>query len=177
MSYLAIWAGFINGIFSTFFGAYLTNENNVSFSTAGQLFLLVGVLSIFSGILWGRASDRLGRGWAFALSFAVQGLGYATFWLIPVMEAFILGSIFIGLTLRAGYTLCAAGSGDYVPVNLATTAFAMMSVGAGLGATFSPIMAWREEVMVIPALMGIVGAVVLASSRASVQAAAAGAGG
>ena len=186
IAYLAVCAGFVSGIFSTFFGAYLTDENGISLSAAGQLFLLIGVLSVFSGILWGRISDRLDRGSAFALSFLVQGLGYALFWLSPIMAVFVLASILIGLTNRAAYTLCAAGSGDHVPAHLATTAFAMASFGAGAGSTLSPIIAgaladnigisWVFALGVGGSLMGVVGALVLASSRASVQPAIAGPG-
>ena len=75
LTYLALWSGFVDGVFSTFFGAYLTEQNGVSFSAAGQLFLLVGVLSVFSGIFWGRVSDRLGRGSAFALRLLASGHG------------------------------------------------------------------------------------------------------
>ena len=184
LSYLAMWSGFVSGIFGTFFGAYLTDENGISLSDAGQLFLLVGVLSIFSGTLWGRVSDQVGRGSAFAMAFLVQGIGYALFWLIPVTAAFILASILIGLTIRASYTLCAAASGDHVPVNLASTAFAMMAFGASLGITISPTLAgaiadnigisWVFALGVGGSLMGMVGALVLARSRARVQPAMAG---
>ena len=181
MTYLALCSGFVSGIFSTFFGAYLTDANTVSFSAAGQLFLMIGVLSILSGILWGRVSDRLGRGPGFALAYLVQGMGYALFWLIPITGIFILGSILIGLTIRAGYTLCAAGSGDHVPVTLATTAFAMMAFGASLGLTISPIIAgavadnigisWVFALGAGGSLMGVIGALVLSTARPSVQSA------
>ena len=184
LSYLAMCTGFATGLFNTFFGAYLTNENGISLSAAGQLFFLVGVLSVGSGILWGRVSDRLGRGRAFALSFVVQGIGYALFWLSPMMAVFILASTLIGLTFRAGFTLCAAGSGDHVPANFAAAAFALMSVGAGLGSTLSPIIAgtiadnigigWVFALGVGSSLMGIVGALALRSPSTSVQPAIAG---
>ena len=89
-------------------------DQGVSLGTTGQLFLLVGILSIACGILWGNISDRLGRGQAFGLSFLIQGIGFALFWLNPAMAAFIFGSVLIGLTMRAAFTLCAAASGDYV---------------------------------------------------------------
>ena len=124
-------------------------------------------------------SDRLGRGPAFALAYLVQGIGYALFWLIPIMAVFIVGSVLIGLTIRAGYTLCAAGSGDHVSVNLATTAFGMMAFGASLGMTVSPIiagavadnigMSWVFALGAGGSLMGIVGGLVLSTSRSSVQ--------
>lgn len=43
--------------------------------------------------------------------------------------------------MRAAFALCAAASGDYVQAQFATTAFALVSVGAGLGSTLSPIIA------------------------------------
>ena len=179
LSYLACCSGFATGVFSTFFGAYLTDGNGISLSTAGQLFLLIGVLSVASGILWGRISDRLGRGRTFALSFSIQAVAYGLFWLSPIMGVLILASILLGLTFRAGFTLCAAGSGDHVPAIFAATAFAMMAVGANLGETLSPIIAgtmadtiglsWVFALGVGASLMGVVGALVLRSPGTSIQ--------
>ena len=184
LSYLALCAGFAVGLFTTFFGAYLTDENGISLSTAGRLFLLVGVLSAGSGILWGRISDRVGRGRAFTLSFLIQGIGYALFWLSPTLAVFVLASILIGLTIRASFTLCAAGSGDHVPANLATSAFALMSVGAGIGATLSPIIAgaiadtigigWVFSLGVGSSMLGMVGSLRLRSPSPSTDTAVAG---
>ena len=56
------------------------------------------------------------------------------------MDAFILGSVLIRLTMRAAFALCAAASGDYVQAQFASAAFALVSVGAGLGSTLSPLM-------------------------------------
>lgn len=140
LAYLGFCSGVASGVFNTFFGSFLTEDQGVSLGTTGQLFLLVGILSIVCGILWGNISDRLGRGQAFGLSFLIQGIGFALFWLSPAMAAFILGSVLIGLTMRAAFTLCAAASGDHVQAQFAATAFALVSVGAGLGSTLAPIM-------------------------------------
>jgi MFS family permease len=141
VTYLAFCSGVAHGVFSTFFGAYLSEENDISLAAAGWLLVMIGVLSVACGILWGKISDQLGRGRAFLVSFLIQGVGFALFWLIPVMAALVLASVLLGLTLRAAFTLCAAASGDYVPTNFAAAAFALMSVGAGLGSTASPVIA------------------------------------
>ena len=138
---LAFCSGWCTSIFNTFFGAYLTEEHTISLSIAGQLLVLMGVLSIGSGVLWGRASDRMGRGQAFLLSFLVQGMGFALFWLVPVLGAFVTSAVLMGLTLRATYTICAASAGDHVPVQFAPASFALMSLGAGLGSAISPLVA------------------------------------
>ena len=140
LAYLGFCSGVSTGVFNTFFGSFLNEDQGVSLATTGQLFLLVGILSIVCGILWGNISDRLDRSKAFGLSFLIQGIGLALFWLSPAMAAFILGSILIGLTMRAAFALCAAASGDYVQAQFASAAFALVSVGAGLGSTLSPIM-------------------------------------
>ena len=135
---LAFTSGWSQNLFTTFFGLYLTQENGVSLSTAGQLVILIGVLSIGSGVAWGWMSDKLGRGQAFAWSFVVQGGAYVLLAVAPVFISFLIASALIGFTLRAAYTICAASAGDYVPVRFSAAAFALMSVGAGLGSTISP---------------------------------------
>jgi MFS family permease len=52
----------------------------------------------------------------------------------------VVSSVLIGLTLRATYTICAASAGDYVRAQFAASAFGLMSVGAGLGVTLSPVL-------------------------------------
>ena len=59
----------------------------------------------------------------------------------PVLGVFVVSAVLMGLTLRAAYTVCAAAAGDYVPVEFSAAAFALMSVGAGLGSTISPVIA------------------------------------
>ena len=135
---LAFTSGWSQNLFTTFFGLYLTQENGVSLATAGQLVVLIGVLSIGSGVAWGWMSDKLGRGQAFAYSFVVQGAAFVLLAVAPVFISFLIASALMGITLRAAYTICAASSGDYVPVRFSAAAFALMSMGAGLGSTVSP---------------------------------------
>ena len=135
---IAFTSGWAQNLFTTFFGLYLTQDHGVSLSTVGQLVVLIGVLSIGSGVLWGWMSDKLGRGQAFAYSFMVQGCSFVLLAMAPGFVSFLIASLLMGVTLRATYTICAASSGDYVPVRFSAAAFALMSVGAGLGSTISP---------------------------------------
>ncbi len=135
---IAFTSGWAQNLFTTYFGLYLTQENGISLAAVGRLVILIGVLSIGSGVLWGWMSDKLGRGQAFAYSFVVQGASFVLLALIPGYGPFLISSILMGVTLRATYTICAASSGDYVPVRFSAAAFALMSVGAGLGSTISP---------------------------------------
>ena len=135
---LAFTSGWSQNLFTTFFGLYLTQENGVSLATAGKLVVLIGALSIGSGVAWGWMSDKLGRGQAFAYSFLVQAGAYVLLAVAPVFVSFLIASALIGFTLRAAYTICAASAGDYVPVRFTAAAFALISVGASLGSTVSP---------------------------------------
>ena len=89
----------------------------------------------------GRISDRIGRGEAFFLTFLLQTIAYGLIWIFPAVWAFILCAVLIGLTLRSSYVICAASAGDYVQRTFAAAAFGLMSVGAGLGTTISPVLA------------------------------------
>lgn len=138
MTFMVFCSGWSQGIFNTFLGTYLSQENGIDLGVVGKLLILIGVLSIASGIVWGRVSDRIGRALAFLLVFFVQGLGLLLIWLHPLPGAFFVAAVLIGLTLRATFTICAASAGDFVPVHLSSAAFAVMSTGAGSGVMISP---------------------------------------
>lgn len=172
---IAFTSGWAQNLFTTFFGLYLTQENGISLAAVGQLVILIGVLSIGSGVLWGWMSDKLGRGQAFAYSFVVQGASFVLLALIPGFVSFLIASILMGVTLRATYTICAASAGDYVPVRFSAAAFALMSVGAGLGSTISPTigglvadyvaMKWTFWMAAGGSVVGTIGAIYLQTRR------------
>ena len=172
---IAFTSGWAQNLFTTFFGLYLTQEEGVSLATVGRLVVLIGVLSIGSGILWGWMSDKLGRGQAFAYSFVVQGASFVLLAMVPGYVSFLIASILMGVTLRATYTICAASSGDYVPVRFSAAAFALMSVGAGLGSTISPTigglvadyvaMKWVFWMATGGSVVGTIGAIYLQTRR------------
>ena len=176
---LAFTSGWSNSIFSTFFGVYLAEENAVSLNTVGQLLIVIGILSVGSGVVWGRLSDRLGRAQAFLLSFAMQGASFAMFAFLPGMASFVVSSVIMGLTLRATYTICAASAGDYVPVQYSAASFALMALGAGLGNTVSPAlggavadsagMSWSFASALGGSVVGMAGSVWLLSVRKGFQ--------
>ena len=141
MSGMVFCSGWSQGIFNTFLGTYLSEENGVDLAVVGQLLILIGVLSIGSGIVWGRISDRIGRSLAFVCVFLIQSVGLILVWLNPMPGSLLLAAILIGLTHRATFTICAASAGDFVPVHLSSTAFALMSTGAGSGVMISPSIA------------------------------------
>ena len=172
---MAFCAGWTHGIFSTYFGSYLSQQG-VSLIIAGQLLILIGALTIPSSVLWGRLSDIWGRGRAFQYSFFLQSIAFGFFWFWPVPISFFIGSALLGLTLRATYTICAASASDYVPLKLSPTAFAIMSVGAGLGTSISPVLGgaiaditgglgWSFAIALFSTIAGTIGGYVLHLAR------------
>lgn len=142
VTFLAFWSGWCNGLYTTFFGIYL-KEQGVSLATSGQLWGLVGLLGIGSGVFWGNVSDRLGRRIGFLLSFAILGVGCLLFWIMPVLVGFVASAALFGMSSRAGVTICAAASGDYVSPRFAAAAFGLMGVGAGFGSATGPLIGGR----------------------------------
>ena len=108
-------------------------------------------------------------------SYAIQSAVFALLAFAPGMASFILVSVLMGITLRAAYTVCAAASGDYVPVQFSAAAFALMSVGASLGSTISPTvggvvadhidMKWSFGMGLAGTLAGVVGGLYLQTRK------------
>ena len=142
ISFLALCSGWCIGLYTTFFGVYLV-EQDVSLAVSGRLWILLGILAVGSGVIWGTVSDRFGRRAGFLFSFATLGVGLAIFWVWPVMAGFILSVIFAGVSLRATYTVCAASAGDYVAPHFSAAAFGLMGMGAGLGNGVGPLIGGR----------------------------------
>jgi MFS family permease len=171
VTFLAFASGWSQNIFTSFFGVYLSQENGISLTTVGQLVILIGLLSVTSGVVWGRMSDQVSRGQAFFYSFMLQGIAFILMAALPSMGSFIIAAVLLGFTLRAAYTICAACSGDYVAVQFSAAAFGLMSVGAGLGSAISPTiggaiadnfaMNWTFAFALASSIAGMTGSLVL----------------
>ncbi|MQF69129.1 MFS transporter [SAR202 cluster bacterium AD-804-J14_MRT_500m] len=169
---MAFCSGWGVGIFSAYFGAYLADEYSNGLDLAGNLMVVIGALSLLGSVVWGRASDKLGRPTSLTLAFCFLGVSYGLFWLIPSIGVLVIASIFAGLTIRANYTICAAAAGEYVPVRFASAAFGLFSVGAILGQSIAPSVAgavadatgtlqWAFAMAALSALFGALGGFVL----------------
>jgi sugar phosphate permease len=125
-------------IYMVFFAAYLVKEMGLSQEWAGGLWALVGGLSIFCGVIWGKISDLLGRSRGAALAYLVLGLSYIVYALIKVPFGFYLSAILFGLTAWSIPTIMAAASGDFVGPRLAPAGLGFITLFFGIGQALGP---------------------------------------
>jgi predicted MFS family arabinose efflux permease len=141
----AIYAcfGFSYVIYATFFAAYLTKEGSLSPAAAGQLWSLVGVLSLGSGVLWGSLADRMGKHLGLAIVFGLHAACFAMFALARAAPLFVASAILFGLSAWSIPAIMAAAVGDYSPLSLTPAALGFITVLFGLGQAVGPPIAGR----------------------------------
>jgi len=125
-------------IYMVFFAAYLVKEIGLSQEWAGGLWALVGGLSIFCGVIWGKISDLLGRSRGAALAYLVLGLSYIVYALIKVPFGFYLSAVLFGLTAWSIPTIMAAAAGDFVGPQLAPAGLGFITLFFGVGQALGP---------------------------------------
>jgi sugar phosphate permease len=130
--------GFSYVIYLTFFKEYLTGEIGRAPVWAGNLFALLGGLSIFCGVIWGWISDLLGRSRGAALAYLVLGLSYILYALIKVPFGFYLSTILFGLSAWSIPTIMAAAAGDFVGPRLAPAGLGFITLFFGIGQALGP---------------------------------------
>jgi len=133
--------GFSYIIYATFFAKYLQAEAAYSKEAAGNLWQMVGWISIFCGLIWGTVSDLIGRKYGLALVYLVQATSYALFALWPDPAGFTISAILFGLTAWSIPGIVAAACGDYVGDRLAPAALGFATLFFGLGQAAGPSVA------------------------------------
>lgn len=164
--------GFSYIIYITFFVAYLTTEGAVTPQKAGQIFAVLGVLSILSGAVWGWISDVLGRRLGSLLAYLALALSFLIIALWRNTTGFYVSSIVFGLSLSAIPAIMAAAVGDSVGGRLAPAALGFITLIFGIGQSLGPAVAgwtkdatgtfaWAFILSAVVSLMGAAGAMLL----------------
>ncbi|MBN1697395.1 MAG: YbfB/YjiJ family MFS transporter [Spirochaetales bacterium] len=136
--------GFSYIIYATFFVHYLTGEAGYTKEAANWLLaLILGGLSIGSGLIWGIVSDKVGRKYGLAIVFFLQFLCFTIFgiWNEPVGH--IISAILFALTAWSIPAIMAATTGDVVGSQLAPAALGFITLLFGIGQFLGPAMAGR----------------------------------
>lgn len=137
--YLAFGITFM--IYGTFIVATLVAEHGFSEARAGQYWSLVGFCSVFSGVLFGSLSDRIGRKHGLALVFLVQSIAYLLVGIKAGPIGLLVSIILYGSAVFAIPAIMAAATGDYLGASRAASSFAVITVFFAAGQTAGPAIA------------------------------------
>ncbi len=143
MGFVYFAFGFAYMIYFTFFQKRLIADVGMSSASAGNLFLILGVCSIFCGVLWGGVSDRIGRGRAIGLNCLLQAVSAALFALWPTTTGLVLSAVLFGLTAIAIPGVVGAGCGDQFGPVLASASLGFVTVFLGVAQVLGPYLAGR----------------------------------
>ena len=133
--------GFSYVVYVTFFAKYLQAEGGYTSQAAGNLWAIVGWISVFCGLIWGTVSDIIGRKYGLALVYLAQAASYTVFALWRSPAGYIVSTITFGLTAWSIPGIVAAACGDYVGARMAPAALGFVTLFFGLGQAAGPSVA------------------------------------
>jgi sugar phosphate permease len=133
--------GFSYVIYGTFFAKYLQAEGGYTKEAAGNLWAIVGWISVFCGLIWGTVSDMIGRKYGLALVYLMQAVSYAVFALWQSPTGYTVSVILFGLTAWSIPSIVAATCGDYLGAQMAPAALGFVTLFFGVGQAAGPSVA------------------------------------
>jgi MFS family permease len=133
--------GFTYVIYATFIVTTLVQEKGFSETVAGNFWSWVGLLSLFSGPVFGIISDRFGRRPALMLVFTIQAVAYL-FIALDLPQIFLYLSIgCFGIVVWSVPSIMAALVGDYAGTERVASLFGFVTFIFGLGQIIGPFLA------------------------------------
>jgi predicted MFS family arabinose efflux permease len=133
--------GYTYVIYATFIVTTLVRERGFSESLAGNFWMWVGFLSLFSGPVFGTLSDRIGRRAGLMIVFTLQAVSYLLIATrLPGMFLY-LSIVFFGIVAWSIPSIMAAAIGDYVGPKKSAAAIGFVTFIFGLGQISGPAVA------------------------------------
>ncbi|MGG5255350.1 MFS transporter [Neobacillus sp. SM06] len=115
--------------------------SEISVKAAGQLMAVNGILSIFSGPIWGAISDRLGRRRSLTMTMGLTGLSMILPVLFPSLIGFAIHIIILSCTSTGLFALTQASSMDHVRPAEMPIAFSYVTFYFAVGQFIGPAIA------------------------------------
>jgi len=131
--------GFSYIIYLTFFVAFLTKEMGVAPVAAGRIFAVLGIFSIFCGVIYGWISDVLGRRYGSMIAYLTLALSYVVFALWKDTTGFYVSAVIFGIAAFSIPTIMAAAAGDAVGGRLAPAGLGFITLFFGIGQALGPV--------------------------------------
>ena len=122
----------------TFFTKYLVAEAHYSAVEAGRLFMTMGWVSLLCGLIWGWASDHIGRKGALITVYLIQAVAFGLFALWPSPTGLTLSAVLFGLTAWSIPAIVAALCGDLLGARLAPAGLGFVTLFFGIGQAIGP---------------------------------------
>ena len=133
--------GYTYVIYATFIVTTLVKERGFSEGVAGNFWMWVGFLSLFSGPVFGTLSDRLSRKAGLMIVFSLQAVSYLLI-ATGLPGLFLYLSIgFYGLVAWSIPSIMTAAMGDYFGARKAAAALGLVTFIFGLGQISGPAIA------------------------------------
>lgn len=139
----AIYAafGFSYIIYLTFFTKYLVAEGGYTQAAAGNLFMIMGWLSLLCGLVWGTVSDVLGRRAAMAMVYLMHTVAFGLFAWWPSPVGFTVSAVLFGLSAWSIPAIMAATCGDLLGPRLSPAGLGFVTLFFGIGQAAGPSLA------------------------------------
>lgn len=116
-------------------------ESGIDETLAGQLIALNGILSIFSGPIWGMISDKIGRRPSLILTMALTLVAMSIPIMFPTLLGFTLHVVMLSCTFTGVFTLVQASSMDQVKPEEMPIAFSYVTFYFATGQFLGPSIA------------------------------------
>jgi sugar phosphate permease len=133
--------GFSYIIYATFFAKHLQSELAFSKEKAGNLWQLVGYISLICGLLWGWISDIIGRKYTLAIVCSLQACAYLLFSISDTYGMLLASAMIFGLTAWSIPAIMASACGDHFGSRLAPAALGFITLIFGIGQALGPFIA------------------------------------
>lgn len=127
-------------VYGTFIVTTMVDDFGFSEARAGQLWSWVGVFALFSGVLFGSVSDRIGRRNGMVLVYGLFTCAYLMAGLGGVLGtwAIWLSVVFYGSVLFAVPTIMAAAVAEYLGLDRAASGFSTLTLFFAAGQIIGP---------------------------------------
>jgi len=133
--------GAVYMLYVTFIVTSMVDAYGLDPSAAGTVWSSFGFLSIFSGVLFGIISDRVGRRRGLALAFAVLALSFLLVGIGTSVAALYFSILLFGLAAWSVPVIMAASAGDFFGTAGAANALAALTFAFSGGQAAGPVIA------------------------------------